>query len=105
MGNLLEISDDDFRSYTGTWFVFLDTYHSPYTEPFEREFFQRMIDVGFKGILVLDDIYVNSEMEKWWEEVVDNANKGGYKTYDITKIGHSSGTGIVDFSGKIMIKE
>ena len=102
--DLLKASNEELNKYLGTWFVMLDTFHKPDTVPFEREFFQRMLDIGFKGILGLDDIHLNSEMKKWWKEVQDGAGEGGYATYDISEIGHFSGTGLVDFSGKVMIK-
>ena len=47
----------------------LDTFHKPDTVPFDREFFQRMLDIGFSGILGLDDIYLNDEMKKRWKEL------------------------------------
>lgn len=103
--DLMKASDGELKKYLGTWFIFLDTYHLPDTVPFEREFFQRMIDIGFKGILGLDDIHLNDQMEKWWKEVQDNAEGGGYTTFDLTKVGHWSGTGLVDFSGRVMIKQ
>ena len=103
--DLMRIPDDELKTYFGTWFVMLDTEHLPYTVPFERELFQRMLDIHFKGILVLDDINLNNQMKKWWKELQDNAEKGGYKTFDVTKVGHFSGTGLVDFSGKVIIKE
>ena len=68
-------------------------------------FFQRMLDIGYKGILGLDDIHFNPEMGRWWKELQDGAGLGGYKTYDITEVGHFSGTGIVDFSGLVVIKK
>ena len=103
--DLLKVSDDELKNYFGTWFVMLDTFHKPDTVPFEREFFQRLLDIGFKGVLGLDDIHFNSEMKKWWQEVQDGAGaaEGGYVTYDITSVGHSTGTGLVDFSGKVVI--
>ena len=103
--DLLEVSDEELKDYFGTWFVMLDTFHEPDTTPFEREFFQRMRDIGFRGILGLDDIHLNPEMKKWWKEVQDGAIDGGYTTYDITEVGHFSGTGLVDFSGKVLIKK
>lgn len=102
--DLLAVPDEEFRKYFGTWFVFLDTFHYPDTKPFERELFQRIRDVGFKGILGLDDIYLNDEMKKWWNEVREGAEAGGYTTYDITEVGHFSGTGLVDFSGKVTVR-
>jgi len=101
--DLLKVPAEELRTYLGTWFVMLDTLHEPDSNPFEREFFQRMVSVGFKGVLLLDDIHLNSEMEKWWKELQDGAEKGGYKTYDVTEIGHFSGTGLVDFSGQVSI--
>ena len=103
--DLMKATDDELKKYLETWFVMLDTFHRPYTVPFEREFFQKMLDIGFKGILGLDDIHLNSEMKTWWKEVQNGAEKGGYHTYDISEIGHHSGTGLVDFSGKVTIKK
>eukprot|EP00984_Skeletonema_dohrnii_P026103 scaffold15397_cov89-Skeletonema_dohrnii-CCMP3373.AAC.3 len=102
--DLLKVSDEELKKYFATWFVMLDTFHKPDTVPFEREFFQRLLDIGFKGILGLDDIHLNDEMKKWWKELQDGAVVGGYTTYDISEVGHFSGTGLVDFSGKIVIK-
>lgn len=103
--DLMKVPHEELNKYLGTWFIMLDTFHLPDTEPFEREFFQRILDIGFKGILGLDDIHLNDEMKKWWKEVQDGAERGGYRTYDISEIGHHSGTGLVDFSGKINVKQ
>jgi len=103
--DLLKVSDEELKEYVGTWFVMLDTFHEPYTSPFEREFFQRLLDIKFKGILGLDDIHFNHEMKQWWKELQDGAVYGGYATYDISEVGHHSGTGLVDFSGKVVLKK
>lgn len=103
--DLLEVADEDFKKYLSTWFVMLDTRHRPYTLPFEREFFKRMVDSGFKGLLLLDDVDEHDEMRRWWKEVQDGAAAGGYRTFLLTPVGHWSGTGFVDFSGKIVVKD
>jgi hypothetical protein len=59
--------------------------------------------MGFKGILLLDDIHLNPEMEKWWKELQDSAGKLGFVAYDVSNVGHFSGTGLLDFSGKVRI--
>lgn len=101
--DLLAVSDDDFRKYMNTWMIMLDTFHEPYTVPFEREWIKRLVDAKFfKGILLLDDIHLNPEMEKWWTELKNNAVRDGYIVYDVTKVGHKSGTGILDFSGGLV---
>ena len=98
--DLLTVSDVDFRRYMNTWLIMLDTFHEPYSVPFEREWIKRLVDAKFfKGILLLDDIHMNTEMKKWWKELKENADRDGYIVYDITKVGHASGTGLLDFSG------
>lgn len=98
--DLLTVSGDDFKRYMNTWLILLDTFHEPYSVPFEREWMKRLVDAKFfKGIILLDDIHLNPEMEKWWKELKENAARDGYIVHDLTKVGHSSGTGMLDFSG------
>ena len=103
--DLLKVPDDDFKMYMDTWFVMLDTHHRPYTVPFEREFFKRLVESGYKGLLLLDDINEHDEMRRWWQEVQDGAAAGDYRTFHFTPVGHWSGTGFVDFSGKLIVKD
>lgn len=103
--NLVDVSDDEFMAYTGTWLISLDTHHLPYTRPFEREFFARLAKSGYQGLLFLDDIHLNPEMKKWWAELQENASSMNYRCFDLTAIGHSTGSGLVDFSGKVEISQ
>jgi hypothetical protein len=99
--NLLDVTDEDFNTYMSTWLISLDTFHEPYSHPFEREFFKRLAESGYRGVLILDDIHLNDEMKRWWAELQDNAQSMNYRTFDLTKIGHATGTACVDFSGKV----
>jgi hypothetical protein len=106
--NLLDVSDDEFRKYMATWLILLDTAHLPKTVPFEREFFQRLQAIGYRGLLLLDDIHLNDEMREWWKELKAGAdlpteNEARYRVYDVTAVGHSSGTGLVDFSSRVSV--
>jgi hypothetical protein len=104
--DLLKVSDHEFSKYMSTWLIMLDTHNLPYSQPFEREWMNRLLQMGdFSGLVLLDDIKLNAEMEKWWKELQDNATERGYKTYDLTSVGHFSGTGLLDFSGKVKIVE
>jgi hypothetical protein len=38
-------------------------------------------------------------MQTWWKELQENAVGNGYVAHDITKIGHETGTSLLDFSG------
>ena len=90
--DLLTVSHDDFRKYMNTWMIMLDTFHEPYTVPFEREWIRRLVDAN----------HLNPEIEKWWTELKDNAVRDGYTVYAVTKVGHASGTGFLDFSGGLV---
>jgi len=43
--------------------VMLDTYHDG---SFERQFYAHLKQIGFKGLLFLDDIHLNEAMESFW---------------------------------------
>jgi hypothetical protein len=64
----------------------------PHDGDAEINFFDLLIQHGFKGILVADDINLNNGMKKFWNYIPSN-----YKKYDLTSIGHWSGTGLVVF--------
>jgi len=106
--DLLSVPDNEFVSYMSTWLIILDTFHKPYSAPFEREWLARLVNMEpkFEGVVMLDDIHLNPEMRQWWKEVQDNATNWGYIAHDLTSVGHISGTGLLDFSGgKVSIVE
>jgi predicted O-methyltransferase YrrM len=57
----------------------------------EKKFTDYLIKIGYKGYLICDDIFLNSGMKNWWESI--NIEK-----YDVTEVGHFSGTGIINFN-------
>lgn len=68
--------------------VMLDTYHDG---SFERHFYAHLKQIGFRGLLFLDDIHLNEAMEKFWEDI-------DLPKEDLSDMGHWSGSGLVDFS-------
>jgi|9_EtaG_2_1085328.scaffolds.fasta_scaffold04713_2 fibronectin type 3 domain-containing protein len=78
----------------GTSLFFLDINHEG---PDEIEVFDFLLSNNYKGILILDDIHYNNQMEQVWDYVKSN----DVLTLDVTKYGHlldSAGTGIVVFN-------
>ena len=67
--------------------IMLDTFHDGV---FEKEFFDALVRIGYKGLLVCDDIHLNTEMKLFWESI-------SLPKIDVTSVGHWSGTGIVMF--------
>ena len=84
-----DILKDEYKDIIlGSKYIMLDTYHDG---TFEKEFVDYLISIGYKGYLLLDDIHLNFEMERFWGSVTQ-------EKYDITNIGHSTGTGVVYFN-------
>jgi len=65
---------------------------------FEREFLDFLRKNSYTGLLYMDDIHAENfkEMETVWNEISE-------KKYDITSVGHFSGSGIVVFNSDIDI--
>lgn len=70
-----------------TPFILLDINHNG---DFELEFHNYLQKINWSGILMLDDIKLNNEMKSYWDSITE-------EKYDISDIGHWSGTGIVNF--------
>jgi hypothetical protein len=68
-------------------FIMLDTYHDGV---FEREFYKFLQSINWKGMLLLDDILLNDPMKEFWNDITE-------EKYDISDVGHITGTGIVIF--------
>ena len=68
--------------------ILLDTFHDG---PFEYQFYERLEALGYRGMLLLDDIYLNAPMQRFWHGI-------RREKWDCTHLGHWSGTGMVSFS-------
>ena len=58
---------------------------------FEDLFYKHLLDIKYKGIMIVDDINLNEAMWKFWASIKQTKS-------EITRIGHWSGTGIVLFN-------
>jgi hypothetical protein len=80
--------DDDLNKCP---LIFLDVDHDG---TYENIFYSHLKSINWSGILILDDIHLNDEMKKFWNQIEE-------EKYDITPIGHWSGTGLVFFEKKM----
>ncbi len=69
-------------------FIILDTDHEG---SFEHTFYKHLKSLNYKGILLLDDTKLNNAMKEFWNSITE-------EKYDVSEIGHHSGTGIVIFN-------
>ena len=68
-------------------YILLDTLHDG---KFEKSFYDYLKNINYKGCLLLDDIKLNKEMVDFWNSIND-------EKYDISHIGHITGTGVIKF--------
>jgi predicted O-methyltransferase YrrM len=69
--------------------IFLDV--DPHEGHMEIQFYQFLKLIGYKGIVVCDDIRHFEGMRRFWAQIPEN------EKYDITQYGHWSGTGLIVF--------
>ena len=96
-GNMLE-KPELFRKCLDSTIVLLDTEHLPDKEPFEMEFLRKLSAANYRGLVFLDDIWLNKEMADFWRWVKEWTTQHSYKAHDLTLQGHWSGSGLVDLT-------
>lgn len=67
-------------------FIFLDV--DPHNGSMESDFYNWLVNIGYKGFVICDDIWYFKEMrDNFWYKIPDQ------QRYDLTELGHWSGTG------------
>ena len=75
-------------------FIFLDV--DPHNGHMETDFMQFIKEIGYSGFVICDDIWYFKEMrDNFWHKIEDRFR------YDLTDLGHWSGTGIITFNPEI----
>lgn len=90
----MNVFDENPEIIKSSKLIFLDL--DPHDGIQEEKFIELLKSIDYKGIVICDDIEWFSSMKSWW----DNIN---YKKYNLTKFGHGSGTGLIDFSNELEI--
>ncbi len=99
----------DFTQAQGDWskvdVIMIDV--DPHDGIKEREFMKFLYSIGWEGLLILDDILPNwpaniqganpVEMNNWWNSLTE-------EKYDVSDVGHFSGTGIVVMGNKFTVE-
>jgi hypothetical protein len=65
--------------------IHFDTMHNGVHE---TAWYDKLLANGYKGVVIFDDIHLNPEMEAFWNSITQ-------EKYDISNVGHWSGTGLV----------
>lgn len=92
------VLNEDFHLFLYSPLILLDL--DPHDGIQETIFLQKLRDISYKGLIILDDISTNDkmnwfpQMREFWETIPE-------EKYDLTKYGHGSGTGLVNFGMQI----
>ena len=89
---------EDVELFKNSPVIMLDI--DPHDGKQEIEIVQKLIDINYKGIVICDDIHLNSEMEYFWSWIPCELEK-----FDITLYGHFSGTGLLVFDNSVVSVE
>ena len=87
--NVFDESEDIIKS---SKLMFLDL--DPHDGIQEKKFIEWLEKIEYNGVIICDDIEWFPAMSRWWNELKQTK-------YNVTKYGHGSGTGIIDFSNKL----
>ena len=90
IGDFLDYSDMIMESSI----ILIDITHNGKDE---MNILKKLYDMEYTGLLLFDDIVEFKGMKEFWDVVE-------FKKYDITSIGHWSGTGIIDMFDKFDIE-
>ncbi len=80
---------NDVENITKANFIMFDV--DPHDGEIERKFFDMLLFSKFRGLVMFDDIHLNESMKYFWQSIE-------LPKYDLTHIGHWSGSGLIDFS-------
>ena len=79
-------------------FIFLDV--DPHNGKMEIKFIEMLKDINYNGFIICDDIWYFKDMRNnFWYNIDDKFK------YDLTNIGHWSGTGIITFNENIQFEK
>jgi predicted O-methyltransferase YrrM len=104
-----DILSPDVKREPGKWdhvdIVMIDV--DPHDGIKEREFLSFLEEIKWEGLLILDDILPNwprivpgadpEAMNAWWNGLT-------YDKYDVSDVGHFSGTGVVNIGNKFTVE-
>jgi predicted O-methyltransferase YrrM len=80
----------DLQNISKSHLVLLDI--DPHDGPTETKFIQLLLDSGFRGILLCDDIFLSDGMTEFWLSIPPHLKK-----VNVSRFGHWTGTGAVVF--------
>jgi predicted O-methyltransferase YrrM len=90
----MNVFDEDLNVFKNSKVIFMDL--DPHDGHQEKKMIELLNSIKWKGILIADDIEWFPGMKDWF----NNVNK---TKYNVTKWGHGSGTGIIDFGGDLEV--
>lgn len=85
------LSESEYMKIKESSLIFLDV--DPHDGSQETQIVNMFLSIGFRGVVLCDDIHLNDGMKNWWM----NGIPSEVKKLDLTAYGHWSGTGALIF--------
>lgn len=85
---IMNIHQENLDTLKSSSIILLDI--DPHDGIQEQEFINKLKSIEYNGIVICDDIH-KGQMQQWWNDL-------DIERYDITDIGHCSGTGLINFT-------
>lgn len=96
---LMDINKENEDVIKSAKLIFLDIAHDGFQEQIFTDFLSR---IDYRGYVFVDDIHIpwSPQMKVWWDSIK-------VEKYDLTEIGHSWGTGLINYyqDNSIIIKK
>ena len=96
--NIVDVRDNEdlVEKIIQSRIILLDITHNGEDE---AKFYDFLMEISYQGILICDDIQLTrlGDMPGFWNAIKETK-------YDLSKYGHWSGTGLVDFSDQLKIE-
>jgi hypothetical protein len=85
-------------------FMMLDLGTNPsQPEGFEVKLLAWLRQMKYTGMLMRSNIYIDTAFREWWKNIKEGSD-GVKRKHDLSEVGHSTGTGIIDFEGGLELE-
>lgn len=92
---ILDINKENEKILNAAYLIYVDI--DPHDGIQESYFINKLKKIGYKNYVLCDDIFLNEGMISFWNDIKQ-------KKHDLTKLGHSTGTGLICFDNDIKIE-
>lgn len=101
--NTADTACDNARILLKSRLIMLDLNTNPsQKDSFEHELLAWLRQMKYSGMMIRSNIYIDPAFRSWWSGIKEG--QGVRRKHDLSEVGHSTGTGILDFEGGLELQ-